>query len=230
MSRRSERQTAKAMNIFVHFVNTSNGIAFGDDHIPARSTNTWSGNYSYTRTVTVPTGLALGNYKIVLGFFDPVTGQRLQTKLGAGVSQDGELRYQIGTLSVQNGVQPITVLASGPTAVTARRGTSFNLTYNFSGGPSAKAMNVFVHFVNSSNAIVFGNDHVSPIATNAWSGGNYSYTRAIAIPAGVAAGAYRIKLGFFDPATGQRITLLPGPGVSADGEIRYQVGTVNVQP
>jgi hypothetical protein len=103
-------------------------------------------------------------------------------------------------------------------------GTAFTITYHWSGGPTPTALTAFVHFVDAANTIVFGDDHVPPTPTNAWSSGPVDDTRTFIVPRS-AHGAYSIMVGLYDPLTGTRYPLVAGPGVSQDDELRYRVGT-----
>lgn len=122
----------------------------------------------------------------------------------------------------------ITVLPSTPSSPSAISGTSFQLTFNFSGGPTSVPMTVFVHFVDSAGAIVFGADHVPPTQTTGWTG-SISYPRSVFVPNTVASGTYRILVGLVNPTTGARLALVPGSGVSDAGTLRYQIGNASVQ-
>jgi|GEM_PF-937768 len=119
----------------------------------------------------------------------------------------------------------ITVLLSTPSSVSAVPGSSFQLTYNFSGGPTASALKVFVHFVDSNGAIAFGDDHYPPTATNSWSG-NISYSRSVYVPSTVPGGSYNVLVGLYDTVSGARMALNVGSGVIDAGSYRYQVGSV----
>ncbi|MBU6414831.1 hypothetical protein KGQ34_01115 [Patescibacteria group bacterium] len=125
--------------------------------------------------------------------------------------------------------QVVTVLQSSPANINAQAGQSFTMTYNWSGGPTDKAYQVFTHFTDSTGQIVFQDDHAPPVPTNQWFGAQ-SYTRTVTVPASIAPGAYRIMSGLYDLAIGSKISLTPGAGVIADTQdlFRYQIGTLSV--
>lgn len=99
---------SKNYNIFVHFID-SNGQMSGllqDDHQPNPPTSSWTGAISYTRTVNVPAGMAIGTYKVTIGLYDPVVwSERASLAMGPGVSEmsPGSGEYFVGTLQVTAG-------------------------------------------------------------------------------------------------------------------------------
>ena len=120
----------------------------------------------------------------------------------------------------------VTVNLTAPRYPGAAPGGSFPLTYKWSGAPTDKPYKVFVHFVDAAGAIAFRDDHMPPTPTTRWSG-PVSYTRPVPVPA-AAFGSYRIMAGLYDPATGERLTLKHGPGVTAASQSRHHVGTLTV--
>lgn len=92
--------------VFVHFVDASGATVFQDDHEPPTATTSWSGAVSYTRTITVPSTVATGPYKILAGLFDlsSPTWARATLNAGTGVIAGSDLRYQIGTMNVSQAV------------------------------------------------------------------------------------------------------------------------------
>ena len=122
----------------------------------------------------------------------------------------------------------ITVLTASPSVAQVSRGSSFRLSYNFSGGPTSIPLVVFVHFYNGTGAPVFQDDHDPPTKTTRWSG-RTSYTRDIVVPKDVPPRAYRICIGLYDRDGAQeRLGLEMTPGVTSDGHGRYNIGTVTV--
>lgn len=122
---------------------------------------------------------------------------------------------------------------------TQSSGSPFNITYNWSGGPTSLPQTVFVHIVDanggpvtSSGAILFGDDHIPPIPTNQWKG-TISYARTVVIPSTLPPGTYRVMVGLYDSGTGSggtgnRMTLTAGSGVTVDTQTRYQIGQISV--
>lgn len=108
---------------------------------------------------------------------------------------------------------------------------SFAITYNWQIYRSLGTQlnyTVFVHFVNdsqvsNSNAgIVFQGDHQPSPATSQWQIGTtvLDGPQIVYIPSSVPDGTYSIRMGLYDPATGDRL-LLSG---NNDGTGRYIVG------
>jgi len=129
----------------------------------------------------------------------------------------------------------VTVLMASPASQTVQAGQSFNVTFNWQGGPTDVNMVIPVHFVNDSGETaytVFSGDHGPPdYLTSQWSG-NISYARTIIVPSGIPSGTYKIWIGFWKPGVGWQ-PLTAGPGVVAipppDGlTLHYEVGTVTV--
>ena len=92
--------------VLVHFDDASGNIQFQDDHSPPVGTSSWSGAVSYTRAVTVPSTLAAGTYKVVVGlyYYNAATATYVEMPLtaGEGVTQTntGSYEFQTGTLTV----------------------------------------------------------------------------------------------------------------------------------
>lgn len=119
----------------------------------------------------------------------------------------------------------ITVLKASLSTTAVAGGKSFQITYNWTGGPTSPNLVAFVHFVNSSGTIFFQDDHTPPKATSQWSGST-TYTRTVKMPSNVSKQTYEIRVGLYNPTTGARMQLLSGPGVVHDGQLRYKVGTI----
>jgi len=229
-----------ARSIFVHFLNSDGSIAFGDDHTPANITS-WSGAVVYQRQVQVPSNLAAGQYRVAVGMLDSI-GNRVKLMTGSGVSDMGSNRYQVGSFQVTT--QPIAqptpaptpppVVSNGATIETANlssssivRGNALGVTYRFNASNMpANARSVFVHFLNSSDQIVWGDDHTPPSAMSAWNG-SISYQRQVNVPSSVATGSYRVAVGLLD-ANGNRLSARAGSGVTDLGSSRFQVASLQV--
>lgn len=219
--------TTVSQMVFVHFVNPDGSNAFEDGPFyPNPLTTKWSGAYTVTHTVTVPAGLT-GTFPIRAGLYDPATGNRLALTPGAGVTADGTLQYQIGTLTVAGAPTGIVINTASPSTVSVAPGGTFSLTYSFTGGPTAVSEMMFVHFTDASGNNIFqdADFYPNPLTTK-WTG-SYTVTHTITVPAGLT-GTYNIRAGLFDPVSGNRLALTPGTGVTDDGTVRYQIGTLTV--
>ncbi len=85
----------------------------------------------------------------------------------------------------------------------------------------------FVHIVGttgtSAGQVVFGADHLLPIATNTWTPGQLVQDKfQINTPYGVPDGTYTLRMGLYSPASGARYPLLGND----DGTLRYTIGTL----
>ena len=83
---------------------------------------------------------------------------------------------------------------------------------------------VFVHFTDADGNIKFQNDHEPAPPTSRWPvGGVGQGPFSIAVPEGLA-GTFDVRMGLFQPATGQRASLAG----ARDGERSQLVGKLNV--
>ncbi|MBL8030271.1 MAG: NPCBM/NEW2 domain-containing protein [Candidatus Doudnabacteria bacterium] len=122
--------TTQNYTAFVHFINSANAVIFQDDHIPTINTKQWQGGkFSYIRTITLPSNLPAGTYKIMAGLYDPATGARLALTPGSGVITDtteGQ-RYHIATLIIPSSTPPPPpVVPQGPWTAQYYNWTSAN--------------------------------------------------------------------------------------------------------
>jgi hypothetical protein len=92
------------------------------DHNTPTPTSTWLNTTSYTYTGTVPTTLAYGNYTLLIGLYDPsdfTINGRTRLLLGPGVIDNGDKRYNVGSISVvapQPPVAPSNIVFSDVTS------------------------------------------------------------------------------------------------------------------
>jgi hypothetical protein len=109
------------------------------------------------------------------------------------------------------------------------------VTYNWQvyNAPGTQiAYKAFVHFVNDSlvtstdDGIVFQDDHGPSESTTQWSAGQSigDGPFTVSIPSSIPNGTYSIRVGLYDPATGQRIQLVG----NNDGSERYIIGYLTI--
>jgi hypothetical protein len=108
-------------------------------------------------------------------------------------------------------------------------GSPVEITYRFEVGPDAepiaKDYSLFVHFLDSHDALLFTDDHQPPQATTSWKAGStVEYKRTLFIPLYPYLGTATVKVGLYIPETGERLGLL-GPG---DGNSAYQVAQIEL--
>jgi len=89
--------------VFVHIRSAEGKMVFQADHEPPVPTSRWSGRVEYENTMMVPPDLALGEYKIVAGLWNPEGGAKLLVRPGEGVTPAGENAWEIGLLKVTAG-------------------------------------------------------------------------------------------------------------------------------
>jgi hypothetical protein len=100
----------KDYTVSVHFVDSHGSMFFQADHTPSVPTSVWSGRVQYTKTIVVPTTVPEGDYRILVGLYDPraaKTGWDKQVlKAGKDVTYVGDPggkgEYQIGILKVSS--------------------------------------------------------------------------------------------------------------------------------
>jgi hypothetical protein len=108
-------------------------------------------------------------------------------------------------------------------------GSPVEITYKFEVGsdsaPIAKDYSIFVHFLDSHDALLFTDDHRPAEPTSSWKGGSVvEYKRTLFIPLYPYLGTASVKLGLYQPETGERLGL-EGPG---DGNLAYRVGQIEL--
>ena len=92
-------------------------------------------------------------------------------------------------------------------------------------------LSVFVHFTNAEGRIVFQQDHLplsGRLPTSRWNPGEVIRERyVVVLPGELPAGSYQIRVGWFDPAAGPRLPIIP-PAAS-DGEDRAIAGKIQAE-
>ncbi|MFN0185547.1 MAG: putative Ig domain-containing protein, partial [Aquabacterium sp.] len=114
-----------------------------------------------------------------------------------------------------------------PAAYTAAPGANVAITLNWYRVPMAANYLQFMHLVGSAGQTWSVDDHWTTSAT--WAAGAFAQTRAIALPQGLAAGTYDIRVGLSGGNPWADLALLMGSGVTDPGnDRRYKVGTLTV--
>ena len=108
-------------------------------------------------------------------------------------------------------------------------GSPIEITYRFEVGADSEPVpldyDVFVHFLDSHEALLFTDDHMPPEPTTAWMpGASVEYTRTLFIPLYPYLGTATVKLGLYVPETGERL----GLEGTDDGNLAYQVGQIQL--
>jgi hypothetical protein len=110
-------------------------------------------------------------------------------------------------------------------------GSAIEVTYTWQVGPTAKKLDqdyrAFVHFMDSHDVILFGDDHVPTPAPSTWEAGKtYSYTRTVFIPIYPYVGDVEVRVGLHSVGRGERLAL---KGEDA-GMREYRVSKMEVLP
>lgn len=108
-------------------------------------------------------------------------------------------------------------------------GSPLEITYRFEVGadsaPIEKDYRVFVHFLDSHNALLFTDDHVPPEPTSSWEPGDtLEYERTLFIPLYPYLGTATIQMGLYIPETGERL----GLAGNETANLAYQVGQIEL--
>lgn len=224
---------AENYNVFIHLIDQGgvNRAPAGADHQPPVGTSQWSGAVAYNRTLTLPSSMPTGTYAIRVGLSQTHSPwDRVALARGSGVTVDDQLRYTVGTLTVGTQASTSTVLQLGTPSLSAQPGQTVTLPMRFNAVPMAQDYYVFVHFVDQNGVqhSSLNADHLPPVGTSQWSGA-VAYNVSRTLPSTLASGTYTIRVGLYAmSAPLNRIPLIAGSGVTADGEGRYIVGTLTV--
>lgn len=108
-------------------------------------------------------------------------------------------------------------------------GSPIEVTYRFEVGtssePISKDYDVFVHFQDSHDALLFTDDHAPPEPTSSWEAGStIEYSRTVFIPLYPYLGTATVDVGLYIPETGERLGMA-GPD---SGNLAYQVGQIEL--
>lgn len=99
------KATPTALLGFVHLVPSGSTISsVSIDYEPSRASNTWVTNSSISASpiMAIPATLPVGTYTIRTGFYQRVSPYtRLKMDADDGVTEDGTLRYIVGTVTVK---------------------------------------------------------------------------------------------------------------------------------
>lgn len=107
-------------------------------------------------------------------------------------------------------------------------GSPLTMTYRFE--PSRKIEGdywVFLHVLDQEGERLWGDDHQPPVQTSAWEPGKpVEYSRTVFVPNFPYIGPSQLRLGLYNPATGERLSL-SGTDVSRR---EYLVGKLQILP
>ena len=110
--------------------------------------------------------------------------------------------------------------------------TAFELTYYWQCLKKVdRNLRIFAHITTPEGQTAFGQDHwlmAGHFETSRWNEGEVVRERyVVVLPAGLAAGRYQLRVGWFDPEKGDRLPIT-SPGAS-DGEERARVAEIEVR-
>ena len=168
----------------------------------------------------VPASLPDGRYRLIAGLFNPVNGTRLRTPGGAdhlalgtimarGRSHEMTPPQPTHAADVRFGDVARLVGYDLPAAGGAAGATLPLTLYWQATGTTDRAYTVFVHLVDPSGALRgFGDAEPAggQLPTTGWLPGEYlTDSHGVQVVADAPAGEYRLAVGLYDPATGQRL-------------------------
>jgi len=141
--------------------------------------------------------------------------------------RSGNRSEQTLAVTVDGALSRPTILRASPENLVAQPGQVVELTYHWQGGPARQEWMVFTHLVDASGKNEVADAHSPTIPTHYWSG-DYSYPVKFRVKRTLAPGKYKIMAGLFSGSS--RLPLTPGPGVAADDQNRFEIGTLTVMP
>ena len=122
-----------------------------------------------------------------------------------------------------------------PSELTAKPGDNIKLTYHWSGGPLPYPAKVATELINeSTKRAVLRTNHTANLPPDKWTGTDFTYTEALALPPNLPAGKYKIAVRMINSTAtyvGIAPPIIPGPGVIQSGTnllTRYFVGSLTV--
>jgi hypothetical protein len=92
--------TLQNQRIFVHFLDQNGNIKFLSDIAPDVPTTKWSGIVRIPVSLSVPSNVPVGNYKVVAGLYSGSSSVPLTPAVGVVPYGNNTNRYQVGTLSI----------------------------------------------------------------------------------------------------------------------------------
>jgi hypothetical protein len=174
----------------------------------------------------LPPGLQTGRYRLIAGLFDPSNGERLMFRSGDHLELGrvrvaarehvmtppkviGNLRLDFGGLATLIGYEIF------PAEFTSGQVGELNVTLNWRARASADiSYTVFVHLVDEDHGVRgYGDSEPGggTLPTTGWMPGEYlSDSHTVRMGGAIPPGRYRVVIGLYDRATGQRLTLPDG--------------------
>ncbi|MBN1659255.1 MAG: hypothetical protein JXA93_12680 [Anaerolineae bacterium] len=215
---------AKDYTAFAHLVDETGQGWAGDDHAPYEGlypTSQWGAGEMVrdTFTLTIPMDAPAELYDVHVGWYDPVTGERLPV---AGATSARVAVLPVGEQPVPAGdVQPVDIRFEGGVALDGYRwqleGDEIVLRLRWhTETPLDADYTVFVHLVEAGGGGAPLSQGDAPPVGGRWP--TYLWLPGIAVddmhrvplPASLAPGAYDLLVGLYDPETGTRLPLAAG--------------------
>jgi hypothetical protein len=216
---------------FVQLLDRQGRVAAGWEAPPGSGypTQVWApGTLIRTQaSIRVPANLADGSYKLIGGLFRAGHTERLRTARGDDHFSLGRLTVQ-GRPHEMSSPSPARVLDAGfdnlarlvgydlaPPAEGVKPGDSLPLTLYWQAlGASERPHTVFVHLLDQGGDIRgYGDSEPAggQLPTTGWLAGEYvKDPHDVMIRTDAPAGTYRLAIGVYDPATGERLKTADG--------------------
>jgi hypothetical protein len=215
--------TESPQAVFVHIDDGNGNEVASGDFIPALPTTAWSGFVTLQEMTTIPAAIPPGTYYLDAGLF---TGNsRMTLTPGSGVTAQGFETYRVGTLTIPDAANGITVIQASPSTLFGAPGDSIPISYNFFGGPTLNPQTVFVHIDSTTGATISYDDFSPHPPTTSWNGAT-ALAGTLTIPSGMAPGTYYVDIGLYSGDS--RVAMTPGSGVVNEGFWVYRVAMLTV--
>ncbi len=181
-------------------------------------------------TFAVPSDAALGIYRIEVSLYDPATGEELGAPTAAGFLHFGDFGRLAGAPALAAfGAHLELVQTALPQTATAGAALPVGLVWRASAAPETD-YTAFVHLLAADGALAAQAD-APPTAgfypTGRWRAGwPVRDEFELALPADLAPGEYTVLIGFYDPATMQRLPVKHSGGAAGD---TYRAGSITIR-
>lgn len=245
---RARAQTAAPQTVFVQLVGEGTYVAGARNTYPGLgryATTLWQPGALFCDEIAVPVNAdapAPARYVVHVGMFDLTTGQRAPITAEDGtplsVSEPGAVKVTGRGPAIPADALPAEAEFEEPIRLRAyelaplRIGQTAALTlyWEATGAPSAD-YTVFVHLLDANGNLAAqadappGSDaHAGRYPTSWWAAGEtIRDVHVLHLPADLTPGAFSLRLGLYQPETGERVLL-------ASGADAAELGAVNVAP
>jgi hypothetical protein len=223
---------------FVQLIDASQALRAGVDREllhGTRPTDSWRQGEQFTDAfpLDVPGDLPAGGYRIQTGLYDSSSGERLANLDVAGHAVDDRFAFDVAVAPdvpapLASGRaatfgQRLALVGFDASAAPVRPGGTLTVTLRWvAEAPAERDYTLFAHLVPAGEDRIVAQHDGPPFAdvlpTSRWPiGVPLDVITSVTVPPDAPAGAYRLAVGWYDPATGERLAAAPpadgsGPG------------------